>query len=651
MRKKRSKTRLDSATSSTSGSGSSRYQHLHQGVRGPAKKVIIKKYDETPNRYRSKIDPVNLEEQKIQFLKHGQIPQFQFKVAPEKIEEMSHSKKAEIEFTLMEEATWILEKVRQKYGPGSLFVEQMYGERITAEKANKKLSRYLKQSGFDNQISIGWSKDLACSAKMAWYGPNARANRPEARKYSLWLKDSTENLFLRETGIICLADHEIGTHFLRTVNDGIQPWFSNREQFGLKKFSSHLLLETEEGLATINTLIQANKKFLWFPAILYYTACKAATMTFEELFAHLGHYIENRELRWRYVMRVKRSLPDPAGVGGYGNDQCYFKGAAEILRSINTIDFHLLYAGKVCLESLPRIQRMARLDCIRIPHFMHDICSYLRTLRTIAATNGLNLPQKPSVIPKEVSLRRKPKKTKSGGGKKRRNSSKAKVDKAPKPQQSSSDEILIVQNDILDCDEQVDLIFQRTYDQSAMLKFSPSLEAIHDQGTSLVTGSGNTSPRESREAWARKCLSKSYIYAYDDDHGASSEQSVLSVSYGENDPSIASGLRCQSQPTIMNIYEDSLRTDQSQPLGTSNRGINRLSPLSGTPSKQNGLNHNSSSQTKVKRPVSPLGAGMPNVMPTVSSRYRREKCASPVPFSSHRWLLLRRDKCPPNSIH
>lgn len=49
---------------------------------------------------------------------------------------------------------------------------------------------------------------------MAWYGPNAKANRPEARKYSLWLKDSTENLFLREIGIICLADHEIGTHFV-----------------------------------------------------------------------------------------------------------------------------------------------------------------------------------------------------------------------------------------------------------------------------------------------------------------------------------------------------------------------------------------------------------------------------------------------------
>ena len=45
---------------------------------------------------------------------------------------------------------------------------------------------------------------------MTWHGPALKKNRPEERKYTLWLKNSTENAFLREKGITCLADHEIG---------------------------------------------------------------------------------------------------------------------------------------------------------------------------------------------------------------------------------------------------------------------------------------------------------------------------------------------------------------------------------------------------------------------------------------------------------
>ena len=52
------------------------------------------------------------------------------------------------------------------------------------------------------------------SAKMMWHGPNLRANRPEARKYTLIIKNCTENQMLRERGIYCLANHEIGTHFV-----------------------------------------------------------------------------------------------------------------------------------------------------------------------------------------------------------------------------------------------------------------------------------------------------------------------------------------------------------------------------------------------------------------------------------------------------
>ena len=55
---------------------------------------------------------------------------------------------------------------------------------------------------------------LLCSGRMMWQGPHVKYRRPEDRKYSMWIKDSKDNHFLRERGMRCLADHEIGTHFV-----------------------------------------------------------------------------------------------------------------------------------------------------------------------------------------------------------------------------------------------------------------------------------------------------------------------------------------------------------------------------------------------------------------------------------------------------
>ena len=50
---------------------------------------------------------------------------------------------------------------------------------------------------------------------MVWQGPNLKCNRPEARKYTLLLNSETsDNKYLRDVGIKCLANHEIGTHYV-----------------------------------------------------------------------------------------------------------------------------------------------------------------------------------------------------------------------------------------------------------------------------------------------------------------------------------------------------------------------------------------------------------------------------------------------------
>ena len=69
-----------------------------------------------------------------------------------------------------------------------------------------------------------------------------------------------------------------------------------------------------------------NLKSICLPFPSTDVACKATEMSFQELFDHLHLYIRDCNLRWKYVMRVKRGLQDANDIGGYGKDQCYFKG-------------------------------------------------------------------------------------------------------------------------------------------------------------------------------------------------------------------------------------------------------------------------------------------------------------------------------------
>ena len=65
----------------------------------------------------------------------------------------------------------------------------------------------------------------------------------------------------------------------------------------------------------------------------------------------------------------------------------------EILQNIDEIDFNVLYSGKVCVDEVARVHRMARRDCIRLPTFLQNIEKYRKKLRHIALIN--QIPAKP----------------------------------------------------------------------------------------------------------------------------------------------------------------------------------------------------------------------------------------------------------------
>ena len=120
----------------------------------------------------------------------------------------------------------------------------------------------------------------------------------------------------------------------------------------------------------------------------------ATKMSFDELYRHLGEFISSPDIRWKYAMRAC-SVPSrvPQRVNGKtqyqanAKDQCYFAGSVEILRRAMQIDFKLLYSGKVALNDLSRVQRIARLNCIKYPEFMKNEEVYKSQLVEIALKN------------------------------------------------------------------------------------------------------------------------------------------------------------------------------------------------------------------------------------------------------------------------
>jgi len=386
-----------------------------QAMRHHAEKVhVFKLVDQTPARLRGTLCPQNLEQEKERFLKHGILPKFNMRGSQEAVAKAANRERGQIRLELFKEAKNILDFCKKKFGDGDIFIEENYGRRMGQEGCTISVAEYLEENNLEGQMTVYWSNDLTCSARMVWQGPHLRCNKPERRKFSLLIKNASDNNYLRETGITCLMDHEIGTHYFRMVNDGFQPWYSDRKRFGLRSGSCRESVSTEEGLATVNTLLNANTKYLFSAALLYYASCKAITMSFRELFDHLGQYVNNPDVRWRHVMRIKRGLKDPNEVGGYGNDQCYFEGAVEILRNIENIDFFTLYSGRICIDEIQRIKRMARTNCLKIPKFLRDIEKYKRTLRQIGYLNML-IPKPEKIMKPIPKTKSEPNKSKPWG--------------------------------------------------------------------------------------------------------------------------------------------------------------------------------------------------------------------------------------------
>ena len=111
----------------------------------------------TPERLRGKLHPLNLQEEKENFMTHGITPQLKCK---DTLEKSLNKKRGQVRFDLFSEAKTILDLVKEKYGDESDYYEAAYGKRIGHKYATTLLEQYFKENNVSGELKVYWSPDL-----------------------------------------------------------------------------------------------------------------------------------------------------------------------------------------------------------------------------------------------------------------------------------------------------------------------------------------------------------------------------------------------------------------------------------------------------------------------------------------------------------
>lgn len=119
---------------------------------------------------------------------------------------------------------------------------------------------------------------------------------------------------MRMAFLVRVPFFSIGTHYFRGINNLQQPWNS---WTGRKKHELKPNNPTEEGLASIHSVLFRKDPFLWRAALLYYTVYRASQMSFCELFRDIGKFVKDPNTRWDYCVRAKRGWTDTSQPGEY----------------------------------------------------------------------------------------------------------------------------------------------------------------------------------------------------------------------------------------------------------------------------------------------------------------------------------------------
>uniref|UniRef100_A0A674J8C6 KIAA0895 n=1 Tax=Terrapene triunguis TaxID=2587831 RepID=A0A674J8C6_9SAUR len=318
------------------------------------------------------IKPSNVEKEKIKFFKSDFTYNPQFEYANPALPNVL-AKHSQASNKFLKQSVNIMERTLQKYGSYEKFEQATGGSLLPKSRIWNHVRKYMVKEGCLGEIVVHLTEDLLSRASMTVVNgrPTLTINVSTAREH--WLEG--------------MLRHEIGTHYFRGINNNSQPWcnWNGRKKLGLKPINP-----TEEGLASIHSVLFRKDPFLWRAALLYYTVYQASQMSFSQLFQDVGRFVKDPNTRWDYCVRAKRGWTDTSQPGCFSKDQVYLDGILQILRYRESIDFHLLMAlGKVSYEEVDRLKEFAVIKNMRVPHFLQDHVRYMEHLEKIMEVNEL----------------------------------------------------------------------------------------------------------------------------------------------------------------------------------------------------------------------------------------------------------------------
>uniref|UniRef100_A0A6J0T8S0 Tyrosine carboxypeptidase MATCAP2 n=1 Tax=Pogona vitticeps TaxID=103695 RepID=A0A6J0T8S0_9SAUR len=328
------------------------------------------------------IKPSNVEREKIKFFKSDFTYNPQFEYASSALSSVL-AKHSQASNRFLKQAIKIMELTLQKYGSYENFEQATGGSLLPKSRIWNHVRKYMAKEGCLGEIVVHLSEDLLSRASMTVVNgrPTLTINISTAREH--WLEG--------------MLRHEIGTHYLRGINNNSQLWsnWNGRRKHGLKPINP-----TEEGLASIHSVLFRKDPFLWRAALLYYTVYQASQMSFQQLFQDIGRFVMDPNTRWDYCVRAKRGWTDTSQPGCFSKDQVYLDGILRILRYRHSIDFFLLTAlGKVSYEDVDRLKDLGITENMRLPHFLQDYRRYMEHLEKIMEVNELSDTELQTLVP------------------------------------------------------------------------------------------------------------------------------------------------------------------------------------------------------------------------------------------------------------
>eukprot|EP00930_Biecheleria_cincta_P058120 TRINITY_DN43972_c0_g1_i1.p1 TRINITY_DN43972_c0_g1~~TRINITY_DN43972_c0_g1_i1.p1 ORF type:complete len:985 (-),score=223.44 TRINITY_DN43972_c0_g1_i1:64-3018(-) len=324
-----------------------------------------------------KIRPSNLHEAMEAFFASGftEAPQFTYSY-PDDVVAKAFQDNSTVCFDYLPEAERIMDKVQQSMGGSDAFMQLMYGtdeEKVPCEELHSVILEYLRDHNLEDKVEIRIVEGMLSAA-------NVLKGQADAKYVVNIAKGPISRPIIQS-----IADHEVGTHLLRMMNDEHQIWHGVRERYKMINPWT-----TEEGFATLNTYMTLPSKLMYPQALRYWAVCRGAQTGFVELFNELRTHISDAKRCWQICCRIKRGMLDTSQPGAFYMDQAYFKGAVEILKHLDEVDFGRLYSGQIALQDLDKVHFLLRKELVRLPRFLNSaekLQAYLVHCRALIKEN------------------------------------------------------------------------------------------------------------------------------------------------------------------------------------------------------------------------------------------------------------------------